>query len=197
MLKKDPVVKEKGKDLDCSDLLRDPFIRFNRALDPFWNQFMCFVVPGLYGIWRIGSFSDGLLVFGALRWIMGVHATWCVNSVSHTFGWHPYKANPPADNLFTSIVACGEGWHNFHHAYPYDYATGEHDWWFQVNTSKMVIDFMWMIGQAYDCKRKVVKHGERLDVLANDLVDKEEFKRKMFEKVVDAGENDSQHMKLE
>lgn len=74
-----------------------------------------------------------------------------------------HQLRPPADNLFTSIVANGEGWHNFHHAYPYDYATGEHDWWIQLNHSKMLIDFMWLIGQAYDCKRKVVKPHERLD----------------------------------
>lgn len=196
MIKKDPVVKAKGKDVDCSDLLRDPFIQFNRALDPFWNQFMCFVVPGIYGMWRLNSFWDGLLIFGALRWIMEVHSTWCVNSVSHTFGYHPYKDIPPSDNLFTSIVANGEGWHNFHHAYPYDYATGEHDWWIQLNHSKMLIDFMCLIGQAYDCKRKVVKPVDVSVGEENVAKDLEDFKRKILENLVDANKSEPHRMKM-
>ena len=75
------------------------------------------------------------------------------------FGQRPYMDILPADNLFTSIVANGEGWHNFHHVYPYDYALAEHNWWVQWNPSKMVIDFMWLIGQAYGFKRKVVKQN--------------------------------------
>ena len=27
-----------------------------------------------------------------------------------------------------SVVAVGEGWHNFHHAYPHDYSANEHGW---------------------------------------------------------------------
>jgi stearoyl-CoA desaturase (delta-9 desaturase) len=97
------------------------------------------------------------LIFGALRWILMLHATWCVNSVAHTFGYHPYNDKPPAENLFTSIVACGEGWHNFHHAFPFDYTTAEHPWWYCINTSTMVIDALALVGQTYDHKRKVVR----------------------------------------
>jgi stearoyl-CoA desaturase (delta-9 desaturase) len=160
MLSKDQVVKEKGRALDCSDLLLDPFIRFNRTFDPVCNIFFCFVVPGVYGIWRLDSFWDGFLIFGVLRYAIELHATWCVNSVAHTFGYHPYKDIPPSENLFVSIIAGGEGWHNFHHTYPYDYATAEHNWWIQLNTGKMFIDFMYLIGQAYDCKRKILKPTE-------------------------------------
>ena len=40
-----------------------------------WDQAWCFVVSGLYGIWRLGSFWDGFLIFGALRWLLCFHAT--------------------------------------------------------------------------------------------------------------------------
>ena len=36
----------------------------------------CYVVPGIYGIWRLGSFVDGMLIFGAFRYIVELHATW-------------------------------------------------------------------------------------------------------------------------
>jgi stearoyl-CoA desaturase (delta-9 desaturase) len=157
LLKKPDAVKTSGKKIDCSDLLDDPFVRLQYKLNPVWDQVWCFVVPGIYGIWRLGSFWDGLLIFGVLRWILLLHATWCVNSVAHTFGYHPYNDKPPAENLFTSIVACGEGWHNFHHAFPFDYTTAEHPWWYCINTSTMVIDALSLVGQTYDHKRKVVR----------------------------------------
>jgi fatty-acid desaturase len=157
LLKKQDAVKRAGQGIDCSDLLEDIFVRIQYMLNPIWDQFWCFVVPGLYGQWRLGSFWDGLLIFGALRWFLEIHATWCVNSVSHTFGYRPYKSRPPADNLFTALIACGEGWHNFHHEYPYDYATAEHNWWRSINTSKMLIDGLWLLGQTYDHRRKIYK----------------------------------------
>jgi fatty-acid desaturase len=156
MLCKPDAVRLSGKSIDCSDLLKDPIVLLQYMLNPLWDHFWCFIVPGLYGIWRLGSFWDGLLLFGALRWTMLAHATWCVNSISHFFGYRPYINKPPADNLFTAIVACGEGWHNFHHAFPYDYTTAEHKWWHSINISSMIIDFTWFLGQTYDHKRKVI-----------------------------------------
>jgi stearoyl-CoA desaturase (delta-9 desaturase) len=104
----------------------------------------------------MGSFMDGFLIFGALRWIMETHATWCVNSVAHTFGYRPYKNIVPSESLFTSIVANGEGWHNWHHAYPFDYATSEDGVLLQWNHTKLFIDILAFIGQTYDHKRHVL-----------------------------------------
>ena len=157
MLKKDKEVIESGKKLPTKDLLNDWVVALNHRLDPFWNQFWCFVVPGLYGIYRFDSFWDGLLIFGVLRWVIQLHATWCVNSVSHTFGYRPYKDIPPTDNLFTSILTYGEGWHNWHHAYPYDYAAAEDGILLQWNPTKALIDFLWLFGQTYDHKRKSIQ----------------------------------------
>ncbi len=154
LLKKDKQVINAGKTLSSQDLLDDWVVWLNYKLDPFWNHFWCYIVPGIYGIWRIGSFWDGLLIFGSLRWIIELHSTWCVNSVSHTYGYKPYKDIRASDNLFTSIVANGEGWHNWHHAFPYDYAAAEDGFLMQWNHTKMLIDFLWLFGQTYNLKRK-------------------------------------------
>ena len=89
--------------------------------------------------------------------MLELHSTWCVNSVAHTFGYRPYIDIPPSESLFTSLVANGEGWHNWHHAYPYDYAAAEDGIFLQWNHTKAFIDFLWMIGQTYDHKRKIIK----------------------------------------
>ena len=160
MLKKDQPVKDAGKQLDCSDLLADWTVALNHKLNPLWDQFWCFVVPGIYGHYYMGSFMDGFLIFGALRWIMETHATWCVNSVAHTFGYRPYKNIPPCESFFTSLVANGEGWHNWHHAYPFDYATSEDGVLLQWNHTKLLIDCLSLVGQTYDFKRHTVKPKE-------------------------------------
>jgi stearoyl-CoA desaturase (delta-9 desaturase) len=162
MRKKDSVVTA-GKQIPCDDLLADGVVRFHQSVNPWWNQFWCFVVPGLYGMWRLDSFMSGMFVFGAMRWVMSSHATWCVNSVAHLYGTRPYKDILPSQSFVVALLTNGEGWHNYHHSFPWDYATAEHNWWLQWNTSKMLIDFFAIFGQTYDHKRArsetVAKHA--------------------------------------
>jgi stearoyl-CoA desaturase (delta-9 desaturase) len=57
----------------------------------------------------------------------------------------------PVENIPVSIVAYGEGFHNYHHAFPYDYKTGElGDYMFNLSTA--FIDFFARIGWAYSLK---------------------------------------------
>jgi stearoyl-CoA desaturase (delta-9 desaturase) len=69
------------------------------------------------------NFWNGYWVAGGLRYIIVLHFTWCVNSAAHLYGDHPYDpASWPAENPLVSLGALGEGWHNWHHKYPFDYA---------------------------------------------------------------------------
>lgn len=47
--------------------------------------------------------------------------------------------------------ALGEGWHNYHHTFPWDYKTAELGN-YRANFTTMFIDFMSKIGWAYDLK---------------------------------------------
>ena len=47
----------------------------------------------------------------------------------------------------------GEGWHNWHHQYPYDYAASEFGITSQFNPTKLFIDFFCVIGMASNPKR--------------------------------------------
>ena len=101
MLKKNKEVIESGKKIDCSDLLDDWIVKFNYDYFPYWNKFWCFIFPGLYGLYFHNSFMKGFLLFGVLRWTIQLHATWCVNSLSHSVGYRPFRKNiKPTENLF-------------------------------------------------------------------------------------------------
>jgi stearoyl-CoA desaturase (delta-9 desaturase) len=128
MLKKDPAVIRAGKELDFTDLQSDSFIAFQRSVDPWWNLSMCFLLPAVIAKYGWGeNFWNGFFVAGALRYVFVLHCTWCVNSVAHLIGTRPYDPKIlPAENVWVSILAVGEGWHNWHHAYPFDYAASEY-----------------------------------------------------------------------
>lgn len=51
----------------------------------------------------------------------------------------------------TVYGAIGEGFHNYHHTFPWDYSTSELGWRFNLTT--MFINAMAAIGQAYDLKQ--------------------------------------------
>nr|CAD7610431.1 unnamed protein product [Timema genevievae] len=57
----------------------------------------------------------------------------------------------PVENLAVSLAALGEGWHNYHHVFPWDYKTAElGDYTFNLTTA--FIDMFAKIGWAYDLK---------------------------------------------
>jgi len=66
----------------------------------------------------------------------------------------PYNASHrTTENGWVSLFALGEGWHNWHHAFPWDYATAEMGPLSQFNPTKVFIDFFALVGLAWDRKR--------------------------------------------
>jgi stearoyl-CoA desaturase (delta-9 desaturase) len=51
-----------------------------------------------------------------------------------------------------SVLSLGEGWHNYHHTFPWDYKTGELGD-YGTNFTTAFIDFFAYIGWAYDLKQ--------------------------------------------
>jgi len=126
----------------------DDVIQTRSSGGDLFNVFMCFIVPALlpYFLWG-EPLLNGFLIAGCLRVVCVYHFTWCVNSVAHFWGDRPYdpKSNP-TENAFVSCVAIGEGWHNWHHKYPFDYAASELGISSQFNPSKLFIDAFAKIG---------------------------------------------------
>lgn len=68
--------------------------------------------------------------------------------LKHTFldrGIHP------AENRAVAFLTSGEGWHNYHHVFPWDYKAAELGN-YSMNMTTAAIDFFAWIGLAYDLK---------------------------------------------
>src|SRR5207237_4980803 len=57
----------------------------------------------------------------------------------------------PSENAPVALIAFGEGWHNYHHVFPWDYKTAELGN-YRLNITTGFIDLMAKWGLAYDLK---------------------------------------------
>lgn len=107
-----------------------------------------------------GDARGGMLVAGALRWFIVQHFTFFVNSIAHgeprddrhTFDVGQ-KAIGPRVSLLVTFCALGEGWHDYHHAFPWDYAAAELNALDQWNPTKVFIDVCARFGMCSDLRR--------------------------------------------
>ncbi|GLV39964.1 Desaturase 1 [Carabus blaptoides fortunei] len=56
----------------------------------------------------------------------------------------------PVESLLVSFLAGGEGWHNYHHTFPWDYRASEFGT--KVNVTTHIIDMLAYLGLAYDLR---------------------------------------------
>lgn len=153
-VKKHPDVVKAGRELDFSDLKEDSVVMFQKKLDPWFTLYMAFVMPAQVATLWGEEFWNGFFVAGALRYCVVLHFTWLVNSAAHLCGDHPYDVlSYPAENPFVSYCSVGEGWHNWHHKYPFDYAASEFGISSQFNPSKLLIDIFAYLGLVWGRKR--------------------------------------------
>ena len=61
-----------------------------------------------------------LMLWGVcLRVVVGLHATWLVNSATHMWGRRRFATRDDSrNNWWVALITFGEGWHNNHHAHP-------------------------------------------------------------------------------
>ncbi|XP_072940408.1 acyl-CoA Delta(11) desaturase-like [Epargyreus clarus] len=152
MVKKHPELRKRSKLIDMSDIYANPVLVFQQKYAvPFMGS-MCFLLPTLIPVYYWGESLNIALHVAVLRYIINLHASLSVNSFAHLFGAKPYDVNiNPVQNPIVSIASLGEGFHNYHHVYPWDYRTAElgNNW---LNFSTKFIDFFALIGWAYDLK---------------------------------------------
>lgn len=91
-------------------------------------------------------------IAAVLRLTISQHVIFFINSAAHMWGTKPYdKDIRPVETKAVSLVACGEGFHNYHHTFPWDYKAAELGG-YTFNTSRLFIDIMAKIGWAYDLR---------------------------------------------
>ncbi|KAL9894448.1 stearoyl-CoA desaturase 5-like [Glossina fuscipes] len=152
MCRKHPDVVEKGKLIDLSDLEADPVIRFQRKYFVMLMPLFCFVLPAIIPYLAWGApLMRSFFICSVLRYTISLHGTWTVNSIAHIYGTKPYDKNiSPVESKLVSIVALGEGWHNYHHIFPWDYKAAELGRY--PNVTVTILNLLAKIGQAYDMK---------------------------------------------
>jgi len=139
------------KDLLLMASRMSPAVRWHDA--NFWWLGPCCslgIPTVLATCWNDGL--GGLLVAGALRWFFVQNTTFMVNSVAH--GPHLGGTIGPRACGFVAFLTLGEGWHKFHHEYPWDYAAAELDALQQFNPTKTFIDICYKLHMCGNRRRK-------------------------------------------
>ncbi|XP_026732543.1 acyl-CoA Delta(11) desaturase-like isoform X1 [Trichoplusia ni] len=152
LVRKHPQIKAKGHTIDLSDLKSDPILRFQKKYYLTLMPLICFILPSyIPTLWGESAFN-AFFVCSIFRYVYVLNVTWLVNSAAHLWGSKPYDKNiNPVETRPVSLVVLGEGFHNYHHTFPWDYKTAELGD-YSLNFTKMFIDFMASIGWAYDLK---------------------------------------------
>ncbi|XP_011698199.1 PREDICTED: acyl-CoA Delta(11) desaturase [Wasmannia auropunctata] len=153
LCRKHPEVKEKGKAIDLSDLESDPILAFQKRYYIILMPLLCFILPTAIPVmcWN-ETWTNAYFIPTILRYIFTLNMTWLVNSAAHMFGNKPYdRFINPSENKGVAMFALGEGWHNYHHVFPWDYKTAEFGN-YAFNFTTAFIDFFAKIGWAYDLK---------------------------------------------
>ena len=140
-----------------SDLRKDRWImwqyRYFVPLAIFSGFLLPMIVACLIGSQGFWLNLYGGFVFGAVARIVFVHhCTFFINSLCHMWGKRPYNDNNSArDNFVLALLTNGEGYHNFHHKFQFDYRNGVR--WYQWDPTKWLISVLSVIRQTYDLQR--------------------------------------------
>jgi fatty-acid desaturase len=95
----------------------------------------------LYAIGGLPMFLWGI----CLRVVVGLHATWLVNSATHMWGSRRFATRDDSrNNWWVALLTFGEGWHNNHHAHPTSARHGLT--WYEFDPSWILIKVLTFLG---------------------------------------------------
>lgn len=130
---------------NCKDLQKDNVVMWQH------NHYLPIVLVANFGItgllgWLAGDIIGMVLIAGVLRLVVVHHVTFFINSLAHFWGSQPFTdKNTARDNAVLAWFTFGEGYHNFHHIFEYDYRNGIR--WWQYDPTKWLIKGLSYIGQ--------------------------------------------------
>lgn len=141
-----PLHFENAKDLQKSKLLMHQHRHY-----VLWSVASGIILPTLIGA-LLGHMVGAFLFCVCARLMIVYNTTWCINSVCHMFGKSTYDIHSTAkDHWFAAILTNGEGYHNYHHHFPWDYRNGVR--WYHWDPTKWIIATLALFGLAKDLKR--------------------------------------------
>lgn len=91
LCRKHPDVLSKGKNVDVSDLLADPVLKFQKKYYMILMPLACFIFPTIVPVYFWGeTWTNAWFVATLFRWTFILNVTWLVNSAAHAWGGKPY-----------------------------------------------------------------------------------------------------------
>jgi stearoyl-CoA desaturase (delta-9 desaturase) len=133
------------------DLSEDPLVRWQSKYYALIGLGVALGIPLLVGF-LTGRVLGCLLIGGVLRIVISHHGTFFINSLCHMVGRRPYSTEHSArDSPIMAVLAFGEGYHNYHHSFPFDYRNGVKVW--QFDPAKWMIWTLSRVGLAQDLRR--------------------------------------------
>ncbi|HSU84437.1 MAG TPA: fatty acid desaturase, partial [Thermoanaerobaculia bacterium] len=133
------------------DLSEDPLVRWQARYYAWIGLGVAMGIPLVVGL-LTGHLLGCLLIGGVLRIVVSHHGTFFINSLCHMVGHRPYSTEHSArDSAVMAVLAFGEGYHNYHHSFPFDYRNGVKVW--QFDPAKWTIWTLSRVGLARDLRR--------------------------------------------
>ena len=162
LMNKHPDVVARGRQIDVSDLRSDPIVMFQRRY--YAPLFLVFwgLIPAMIPVYGWGeSWSNSILVCVFFRYVLVLNITWLSNSCAHHWGVRPYDIRLGATECAVRHLLMGDGFHNYHHAFPWDYSTSEFGINKVFNPVTATIDLFAWSGWAWDLKKVSASLVER------------------------------------
>lgn len=136
---------------NVQDLQRDPVVMFQHKHYLGIALFMNIGLPALVGL-VYGEPGGFLLLAGLARLVLNHHFTFFINSLAHMWGRRPYtEENTARDNDLIALFTYGEGYHNYHHLFSWDYRNGVR--WWHVDLTKWWISLWSWLGMTHNLRR--------------------------------------------
>lgn len=139
---------------NVGDLKKDPLVLWQHRYIHWIAIIVSFILPAAIGFAWGGWVSalGAFLIAGVARVVLLQHCTFCINSLCHYLGEQPYSTKCSArDSWLMAIVTLGEGYHNFHHEFQYDYRNGVKPW--HIDPTKWIIWILCKIGLVKKLRR--------------------------------------------
>ncbi|MEX0618889.1 MAG: fatty acid desaturase [Pseudohongiellaceae bacterium] len=135
---------------NVKDLQKDPIVVWQHKHYLALVLFMNIGVPAFLGYLH-GDIIAGLLLGGLLRLVLSQHVTYLINSIAHMWGGQPYSHTSSAkDSSLLALITYGEGYHNYHHTFQWDYRNGIR--WWHYDPTKWLIRLCSFVGLTRDLR---------------------------------------------
>jgi stearoyl-CoA desaturase (delta-9 desaturase) len=126
------------------DLGKDPFYRWLTTYHWVPLTALGFVLLAIGG-WGMVNWA----IF--LRVVLGLHATWLVNSATHLWGRRRFVTKDDSRNTWwVALLTFGEGWHNNHHAHPTSARHGLA--WYEFDPTWIALKVLRTVGLVWDIR---------------------------------------------